>query len=76
MYQFQPVKQSLFSPELGNYRSYGIRALVAAPGGCTEACLISDVSCDFAFVSRLAERCTLLQLDPAHLLDVVLDALP
>ena len=76
MFRFRPVKQYLCSPELGNYCSYGIHAFVRTSSGCTEASLLSDVSCDFAFVSALAEKCTRLQLDPMHLMDVILDALP
>lgn len=76
MLQFRPIEQFLFSPELGEYRSFGIQAFSVSPTGAEEVSLISDVSCDPAFVSRLAEKCTQLQLDPVHLLDVVLDALP
>lgn len=72
MFQFNPFEQILTSPDLGNYRSYGIRAF--AEGG-EEVCFVSDVSCDFAFVAALADECTLLQLDPSQLLDVVIDAL-
>lgn len=76
MFQFRPVKQFLSSPELGDYCSYGIHAFATTPSGCADAGLVSDVSCDLDFVSLLAGKCTSLQLDPVHLLDVVLDALP
>lgn len=76
MFLFRPVKQSLSSPELGDYRAYGIRAFTATPTGYTDAGLVSDVSCDLNFVSLLADKCTRLQLHPMQLLDVVLDALP
>lgn len=71
--QYQIVRQQLEAPELGRYESYGIEA-VALPGGRRLA-LVSDVSTDPAFAAALAERCTKGALDPAQLLDVVLDAL-
>lgn len=76
MYQFRPVKQFLTSPELGNYSSYAICAFAVTPGRCEEVCSVSDVSCDWAFAAVLADKCTRLQLDPVHLRDVILDALP
>lgn len=36
---------------------------------------VSNISCDKAFVTRLAERCARGQLAPEQLLDVVTDAL-
>lgn len=75
IYRFLPVKERLAAPELGEYVSYGIRALALESGRQNEAAYISDVSCDERFVAGLADRCTRLQLDPGHLLDVVLDAL-
>ena len=76
MFRFQPIEQSLSSPELGGYRAYGIQAFVTTPTGCEEAGFVSDVSCDLVFTARLAETCEQLQLDPVHLMDVILDALP
>lgn len=55
--------------------SYGIQAKVEENGICTYVALIPDISCDKDFVEELAQRCTTGQLDPMHLLDVVLDAL-
>lgn len=74
-FQFLAVEEHLSSPELGEYISYAIRAWTPTPDGCAEAAYISDVSCDAAFAAALAERCTRLQLDPVHLLDVILDAI-
>lgn len=75
MFLFRPIKQFLSSPELGDYCAYGIHAFTTTPSGYADAGLVSDVSCDLDFVSFLADRCTRLQLDPVHLLDVVLDSL-
>lgn len=74
-YRFLCVKQSRTSPDLGRYTTYGLRIEVLTPSGYRKVGLVSDVSCDGAFVTALAERCTRLQLSPTHLLDVVLDAL-
>ena len=70
MYFYCPVEQHLYSPETGNYVTYGIR--VSSEGG--ESLLIDDVSCDRMFTEALAARCTQLQASPAQLYDVVLDA--
>ena len=37
--------------------------------------VVEDVSCSKKFVTALANRCTAGQLDPIHILDVVLDAI-
>ena len=76
MFQFRPVRQYLYTSGLGNYCSYGIHAVMTTHSGCADMGFVSDVSCDLKFVSLLADRCTRLQLDPIHLLEVVLDALP
>ncbi len=39
------------------------------------AAVVPDISCDKAFVTRLAERCERGLLAPEQLLDVVMDAL-
>lgn len=70
MLQYIPVKEELCTPELGTYVSYGIRAVLASG---EEAASVSDVSTDLAFVQRLATLCTLGQLSPIHLRDVVED---
>lgn len=73
MIRYQIVRQELETPELGRYVSYGIEA-VALPGGQRLA-FVSDISTDPSFAADLADRCTAGALDPAQLLDVVLDAL-
>ena len=70
MYFYCPVEQHLYSPETGNYVTYGIR--VSSVSG--ESLLLNDVSCDRMFTEALAARCTQLQVSPAQLYDVVLDA--
>ena len=43
--------------------------------GSGYAAVVPNISCDKAFVTRLAERCARGQLAPEQLLDVVMDAL-
>lgn len=51
--------------------AYGI----IAEYGNGHTAVVPNISCDKAFVSRLAERCDRGQVEPEHLLDVVIDAL-
>ena len=70
MYRYVPFKEKLHSDELGTYISFGIKAFDSSD------CLIasvSDVSTDKVFVQDLCEKCTLHQLHPIHLLDVIED---
>lgn len=72
MFQYVPVKEFLSFPGLGAYQSFGLMAY--QPFG-RESIFVSDVSVDSFFVSKLAYLCTKEQLDPIHLLDVVLDSI-
>lgn len=51
--------------------AYGIMA----EDGRGYTAVVPNISCDRAFVTRLAERCERGQLAPEQLLDVVMDAL-
>ncbi|MDO4270684.1 MAG: DUF6514 family protein [Eubacteriales bacterium] len=73
--RFVPVEETLYSPEIGTYHSFGIRALEKQSGKWVETAFVSDVCCERAFVDRLAEQCRQRQVAPCHLLDVVLDGL-
>jgi len=66
-----PVKESLFSRELGSYCSFGMEVM---ENGALHS-QISDVSTDENFVAELANHCTEGQLDPVHLPDVMEDSL-
>lgn len=72
---YLPVEEQLFSPFLGHYTSFGIRALRQVQERWQEVLFLSDVSCDGALVLRLAGECTRLQAAPCHLLDIALDAI-
>lgn len=76
MLQYLPVKENLFSLEFGPYISFGIHVFRVTSSGREELDFLSDISTDYAFVSALAGCCTQAQLDPVHLIDVVIDSLP
>lgn len=74
MILYLPVKQHLFRPDIGSYFSYGIAAVQLLR--CSHnSCFMSDVSVSFTKAAALALRCTVGQLDPAQLEDVVEDFL-
>ncbi len=54
---------------------YGLVAQKFENSNWNTIAAIKDISCDKEFVISLAEKCTAGQLDPVHILDVVLDAI-
>lgn len=64
MYYFKIIETKDF---LIHRTVYGIMA----EDGKGAAAVVPNISCDKAFVTRLAERCARGQLDPEQLLDVV-----
>lgn len=74
MILYLPIRQHLLHPDIGCYVTYGIVAFLVLSRG-RSSCFISDVSVSFAEVATLALRCTVGQLDPAQLEDVVEDFL-
>lgn len=73
MFQYLPVQNELFSPEIGTYHAFGLRVLNVRDGKDEEVMILPDVSTDFAFTLRLASLFTEKQLDPVHLVDVLVD---
>ena len=73
LYHFKVTE--LYNPAF-RQKTYGIAATTEENGICTYTAYIPDISCSRDFVEALAKRCTEGQLNPIHLLDVVLDALP
>lgn len=73
MYQYLPIQNEVFSPEIGKYQTFGLRVLRIQDGKDQEIMIFSDVSTDFLFTLRLASLLTEKQLDPLHLLDVLSD---
>ena len=73
MVLYLPVKEQLHQAELGDYISYGIAAW-KLPALTRKPCaFVSDVSLDKKQAARLSWRCTVGQLDPRQLMDVVED---
>ena len=75
MFLYDCVMERLHDPEIGPYTSFGIAAYTASKGRRRRVQFISDVSVDPAPVTRLAQLCTLEQLEPSQLMDAVEDAL-
>ena len=72
MFRYVPIQESLNTAELGEYRSYGIGALNERHEVVT---FVSDVSTDPKTVAQIAALCTVGQLDPGQLKDVVLNTI-
>ena len=73
MIQYRPIR--MIHPIAGY--SYGIVGEEYGKDGISRrSVMIPDVSCDYMFVSRLAVKCTVGQLDPEQILDVIYDSLP
>ena len=71
MIRYRPIK---LSHPIAGY-TYGI---IGEEGGGTQwtiTAIMPDISCDWLFTQRLADKCTRGQLSPLHLLDVVTDAI-
>ena len=75
MYLYLVTAQQMHTAECGVYRTFGLELFEAADGALQRRGVLSDVSVDAAFVCRLARDCTLEQVEPCHLLDVVADRL-
>ena len=72
VYTYLVIEEHLEHPELGNYVSYGIKAMC----GDSEVGYVSDVSVNKEFVEDVVRRCNEGNLDVIHLMDVVEDSLP
>lgn len=70
MYKYEVLKiRSLFDA----HRSYGILCKEGRTGTWVTVAVVAPFSGDLEATTRLAEKCTSLQLYPEHLLDVVDD---
>lgn len=76
MFLYLPVKQQLYQEDLGNYTSYGIAAWALPAMQRTPCVFIPDVTQDRKAAKHLSVQCTVGQLDPKQLEDVVEDFLP
>lgn len=75
MVLYLPVKQQLYQDDLGCYQSFGIAAWNVFPPCQKPFLFIPDIALDRSMVCRLCWRCTLGQLAPNQLMDVVEDTL-
>lgn len=75
MYYYHCVKEERHLPEVGRYTTFGITALSHTKGRWRKLFYVADVSLDHSMVQELARKCTVLQLSPCHLMDVVEDAI-
>ena len=73
MFLYFPVKQQLYQEDLGNYVTYGIAAWRISSLHTSACAFISDVTLNHRAAVDLCRRCTLGQLDPKQLEDVVED---
>lgn len=73
MFLYLPVKQQLYQEDLGNYISYGIAAWKLPTLTRSPCIFIPDVTPDHRAAVHLCRRCTVGQLDPRQLEDVVED---
>ena len=69
MIRYKSIPQTLFQPEIGTYRTYGIAAYEKG----RLRVLIPDVFLDASEARAFADRCTRAQLDYRQLRDVVTD---
>lgn len=76
MFLYLPVKQQLYQEDLGNYTSYGIAAWELPAMHHTPCIFVPDVTPNRRDATRLSWQCTVGQLDPTQLEDVVEDFIP
>lgn len=76
MFLYLPVKQQLYQEDLGNYISYGIAAWELPAMHHTLCIFVPDVTPNRRDATRLSWQCTVGQLDPTQLEDVVEDFIP
>ena len=70
-YRYVPVQETLKSEELGTYVTYSLSVRTIEE----EIAFVSDVSTDYEEIEQLAALCTIKELDPIHLEDVIQDFL-
>lgn len=73
MVLYLPVRQNLYHVDLGNYVSYGLKAVSLSIFSIRSITFVSDVTPDKKQIFHLAWLCSIGQLDPNQLLDVIED---
>lgn len=72
MFRYLTFQETLFTNDLGEYSTFGIKVL---DSDNNEILSVSDVSVDEDFVNMLCSDCNENLLEPVHLLDVIEDYL-
>jgi len=75
MLLYLPVRQFLYHPDIGRYRTYGIAAFELCFARTKRLAFVPDVALCRKDAAHLAAKCTRGQLAPSQLLDVVEDFL-
>lgn len=75
MYRYRVVKLPCKSEKQALHTPYGLLAEILIHGNWEIIAVTADISLDESLVERLAETCTRLQLNPIHLMDVIMDAI-
>ena len=69
---YEAIDKHHYSPEIGAYVSFGIRACDTEQG---QTCFVPDVFIEEREAHVFTERLNALQVSPIHLIDVIEDAL-
>lgn len=75
MYRYRAVKFPCKLEKHTLHPPYGLLAETLIHGNWEIIAVTADISLNKSLVERLAETCTRLQLDPIHLVDVIMDAI-
>lgn len=70
MFEYKTVKEDLFSEDLGDFSSFGIKVFLVVDKKY-EIGVASDVSDDSLLVERIASYCNRRQVNPLDLLNTV-----
>lgn len=73
---YLPFAETRCGEDGASHETFGLHCWELQDGLLTLRHSIRDLSTDRRLVNALARRCTAEQLEPVHLLDVVLDTLP
>ena len=75
MFLYRCVPQEMTLPDIGPTLTFGLAAFQRTADGWQPLRLVPDVSVNASLVDELAIRCTVNQLDPSQMDDVVEDAI-
>ena len=71
MYQYRSVPETASDPHIGTFETYGLEIL-------DDGDIVGvqhDVAVDGALVDTIARKCTEEQVEPVHIMDVILNML-